>query len=120
MPLRPSARAQDNNQFAAGGKRGSSTRKQTKAHPMDPQIQDTDIAVIGMSGCFPLSSSLDDWWEKLCAGTELISRFSDEEMLAAGFDREALADPLWVKAAAVLGDIALFDADYFGFNPREA
>ncbi len=83
-------------------------------------IAETDIAIIGMSGRFPQSRDLDEWWRNLYAGKELITFFTDEELKAQGVDAASLGDPLYVKAAAVLDDPSLFDADYFGFNPREA
>ncbi len=86
----------------------------------ETKVQDTDIAVIGMAGRFPKSRDLSEWWKNLCDGRELITFFTDEELKAEGIDAALLADPSFIKAAAVLEDIAGFDADYFGFNPREA
>jgi acyl transferase domain-containing protein len=91
---------------------------------LDPRVSDfedsTDIAIIGMSGRFPGAETVDALWHNLCAGIESISQFSDEELLAAGVDPALLSDPNYVKAGAVLEDIELFDADFFGFTPREA
>lgn len=83
-------------------------------------VQETDIAVIGLAGRFPKSRDLHDWWQNLRDGRELITFFTDDELKAEGIDSAALADPAFVKAAAVLDDPAGFDAEYFGFNPREA
>ena len=49
-----------------------------------------------------------------------MQRFTDEELLAAGETREALADPAYVKAWPVLQDIEMFDAGFFGMSPRDA
>ena len=54
------------------------------------------------------------------AGVESITFFTDEELLAAGVDPELVADPDYVKAKGMLGDVDLFDAAFFGLNPREA
>ncbi|HTR47817.1 MAG TPA: SDR family NAD(P)-dependent oxidoreductase [Verrucomicrobiae bacterium] len=81
----------------------------------------SEVAVIGMAGLFPNSNDLAHWWEQLRAGKELISFFSDDQLLAAGVDAALLKNPRYVKAGSVLAqDIALFDAGFFGFNPREA
>ena len=79
-----------------------------------------EIAIIGMAGRFPGARSVDQFWQNLRDGVESISFFSDEELEAAGVERSALSDPNYVKAGAVLDDLELFDASFFGFNPREA
>ncbi|HEX8090494.1 MAG TPA: polyketide synthase, partial [Blastocatellia bacterium] len=79
-----------------------------------------EIAVIGMSCRFPGAGNLARYWENLRDGIEALSAFSDEEMEAAGVDRAALDDPNYVKAGGVLEGVELFDAQFFGFNPREA
>ncbi|MFP5262671.1 MAG: SDR family NAD(P)-dependent oxidoreductase [Blastocatellia bacterium] len=79
-----------------------------------------EIAVIGMSGRFPGAGNLARYWENLRDGVESLSAFSDEELEAAGVDRAALDDPDYVKAGGVLEDVESFDAQFFGFNPREA
>ncbi|HKR21932.1 MAG TPA: beta-ketoacyl synthase N-terminal-like domain-containing protein, partial [Pyrinomonadaceae bacterium] len=48
------------------------------------------------------------------------SFFSDEELVRRGVPQTALDDPHYVKAEAVLEDVELFDASFFGFTPREA
>jgi acyl transferase domain-containing protein len=79
-----------------------------------------EVAVIGMAGRFPKASTLDEFWRNLREGVEGVSFFSDAELEAAGVDRGALADPSYVKAAAVLDAVEMFDAAFFGFTPREA
>ena len=81
---------------------------------------DSLIAVIGMAGRFPGAHSTDELWTRLCAGDECISFFSAEEALAAGAQPEQVANPRYVCAAGVLNDIEYFDAEFFGYSPREA
>ena len=81
---------------------------------------ETDIAVIGMSGRYPKSKNLDEWWEHLRSGTELVSFFSEDELLAIGVPQEVLANDHYVRAGTVLEDAAMFDAKFFNYNPREA
>lgn len=78
------------------------------------------IAIIGMAGRFPKANSLEEFWQKLQDGEELISFFSDAELLAEGIDEAALQAPNYVKARSVLEHIDLFDAPFFGYSPREA
>jgi acyl transferase domain-containing protein len=78
------------------------------------------IAVIGMACRFPGAPGVGAFWENLRAGVESIARFTDEELRSAGVDDALLNDPAYVKAGAVLDGIDLWDAGFFGFNPKEA
>ncbi|HWN40782.1 MAG TPA: SDR family NAD(P)-dependent oxidoreductase [Thermoanaerobaculia bacterium] len=79
-----------------------------------------EIAVIGMSGCFPKARSLDELWHNLRDGLEAITFFSDEELLAAGVPAQRLRDPRYVKAGSVLDGFDGFDAGFFGYSAQEA
>ena len=78
------------------------------------------VAIVGMAGRFPRARNLDEFWERLAAGEELVSFFGEDELLAAGLPAALVRDPSFVKARAVLEDAELFDAAFFGINPREA
>lgn len=86
----------------------------------DMDINETDIAVIGMAGRFPGAPNLEAFWANLRDGVESIKFFTDEELLATGVSVEQLRDPNYVKAKGVLDNVADFDASFFGFSPREA
>ncbi|MFI5178624.1 MAG: SDR family oxidoreductase [Vicinamibacterales bacterium] len=79
-----------------------------------------EIAVIGMAGRFPGAKSVEELWARVRDGVDCITTFSDADLAAAGVDPEHLRRPDYVKAGAVLSDIDLFDAEFFGFSPREA
>ncbi|HEX6289409.1 MAG TPA: amino acid adenylation domain-containing protein [Herpetosiphonaceae bacterium] len=78
------------------------------------------IAIIGMSGRFPGAESIDAFWRNLRDGTESISFFSDDELLAAGVDPSLIEQPNYVKAGGALDQIEYFAAAFFGYTPREA
>jgi acyl transferase domain-containing protein/thioesterase domain-containing protein len=78
------------------------------------------VAVIGMAGRFPGASSLERFWQNLVKGIESVSTFSDAQLLSAGVDPDLLKLPNYVKAGVVLDGVEMFDADFFGFSPREA
>lgn len=89
----------------------------------DPQRSDSHlsaIAVIGMAGRFPGARNVSEFWRNLRDGVESIRPLGDEELVRAGVDPALLSDPSYVKAAAVLHDVEMFDASFFGFNPRDA
>ncbi|MFH8349507.1 SDR family NAD(P)-dependent oxidoreductase [Streptomyces sp. NPDC018045] len=79
-----------------------------------------DVAIVGMAGRFPGAPDLDRFWRNLCDGKESVSFFDDAELAAAGVSREEFSRPDYVKAGARTEGIDLFDAEFFGYTPREA
>jgi len=83
-------------------------------------INEQSIAIIGMSGRFPGAKNTDEFWQNLKNGVESITFFSDQELIDAGIDPAVLKDSSYVKAKGVLDNVAEFDAEFFGFSPKEA
>jgi acyl transferase domain-containing protein len=79
-----------------------------------------EIAVIGLSGRFPGAETVEQLWRNLCEGVESISVFTDSELEASCVPPVAFNNPRYVRARGVLGDVAMFDAPFFGFTRREA
>jgi acyl transferase domain-containing protein/surfactin synthase thioesterase subunit/acyl carrier protein len=78
------------------------------------------VAIIGMGCRFPGANGVGRYWRNLCEGVESITTFSEGELLASGVDPALVANPSYVRAAPVLDDIECFDAEFFGYSPREA
>src|SRR4030095_9345103 len=79
-----------------------------------------NVAIIGMAGRFPSARNLAEFWEKLRDGGECVSFFADAGLARQGIDPVLLADANYIKAKAVLADVDLFDAAFFGLSPKEA
>ncbi|MEO0966942.1 MAG: type I polyketide synthase [Cyanobacteria bacterium J06639_18] len=82
---------------------------------MNCESNGLEVAVIGISGKFPGSKNIDEFWNHLINGTELISLFPNSQNQEAENQSHKT-----IKAGSVLEDVELFDASFFGFNPREA
>jgi amino acid adenylation domain-containing protein len=78
------------------------------------------VAIVGLAGRFPGAADVVAFWRNLRAGVESITFYDDETLRAAGVSEELLRDPHYVKAAAALDGVDLFDAAFFGYNAREA
>ena len=78
------------------------------------------IAIIGMAGRFPGADDLDAFWHLLQHGRSGIRLLSDDELTAAGVDPTLRAQPGFVPAYASFSDPGGFDANFFGYSPREA
>lgn len=79
-----------------------------------------DVAIIGMSCRFPGANSIEEFWHNLCNGVESISWFEDQDILESGVTRELVNHPDYVKASPILEDVTGFDADFWGYSPKEA
>jgi amino acid adenylation domain-containing protein len=79
-----------------------------------------EIAIVGMAGRFPGAKDIEEFWQNIRSGVESITFFTDEELAAAGIERDVLNNPNYVKAWGVLANAECFDAPFFGFSPREA
>lgn len=69
------------------------------------------VAVISLAARFPGADTVERFWAGLRAETESIARFPDPAPESR---------PRFVGAEGVLGDIAGFDAEFFGCSRREA
>ncbi|GAA3155856.1 type I polyketide synthase [Nonomuraea roseoviolacea] len=87
---------------------------------IDGESSGTDIAIVGMSGRFPGASDVAGLWSAIRSGRSGITRFTDDELRAAGVPEELIADPSYVKASPVIDGVELFDAGFFGIGPKEA
>jgi acyl transferase domain-containing protein/thioesterase domain-containing protein/acyl carrier protein len=83
-------------------------------------VGETDIAVVGMAAHLPGAPDIASYWANLAAGVESIRSLTEAELLAAGESPARLRKPNYVRSAAVLDGFKDFDADFFGFSPKEA
>jgi acyl transferase domain-containing protein len=79
-----------------------------------------DVAIIGMAGRFPGARDIDTFWRNLTAGVESRTVFTDDELKAEGYTPMMLQSPKVVRSGFILDDVEMFDAAFFGLNPREA
>ena len=78
------------------------------------------VAIIGLAGRFSGARTVDELWQRLRNGEELISAYTDDELRARGVSLAELSHPTYVKAGSILEDVDMFDASFFGISPREA
>jgi amino acid adenylation domain-containing protein len=83
------------------------------------KVSTQDVAVIGLAGRFPGAANVDEFWQNLVNAKETTSFFSAEE-LDESVSRELKNNPAYVKARGVLKDADMFDAAFFGINPKVA
>ncbi|KMS77094.1 type-I PKS [Streptomyces viridochromogenes] len=81
---------------------------------------DPRMAVIGMAFRLPGGDTPEEFWRVIHEGTDCVTRFTDEELSAAGVPAEEYRADDFVGASGVVDDIAGFDAQHFAMSAREA
>ncbi|MEX1174879.1 MAG: beta-ketoacyl synthase N-terminal-like domain-containing protein [Mycobacterium sp.] len=89
-------------------------------YPNTSELPPNAIAIIGMAGRFPGAESVTKFWDNLRAGEESVTTLSEEMLTAAGVSASTLANPAYVRRAAMLKGIDEFDAEFFGITPYTA
>ncbi|MCX7366149.1 MAG: SDR family NAD(P)-dependent oxidoreductase, partial [Alphaproteobacteria bacterium] len=84
------------------------------AAPVQREAEAADaVAIIGMSGRFPMARDIEEFWTNLRAGRDCISEIPSDR-----WDWKAQGDePRW---GGFIDGIGNFDARFFGISPREA
>ncbi len=88
----------------------------TEGSSMNP----TDIAIVGMAVRVPGARDHREFWANLRDGIESIRTYPTEDLLTAGESPDRIRKKNYVPRGADLGGMELFDADFFGFSPKEA
>lgn len=88
---------------------------------ISPQIElsSTDIAVIGMSGIFPNSADLDEFWQNLMTKKDLISEIPSNRWDWRDYYGEG-EDKTKIKWGGFINGIDEFDLAFFSISPHEA
>ncbi len=79
-----------------------------------------DIAIVGMAAHLPGAADISAYWDNLREGRSAVRRLTEAELLASGESPAMLRNPAYVPHAALLEGFDRFDADFFGFSPKEA
>lgn len=82
----------------------------------DNTIGELDIAVVAMAGRFPDAANINEFWDNLLAGKVSTYHATPQELEEAGIEP---ADN-FINASLLLENKDKFDADFFGFSPKDA
>lgn len=86
------------------------------------EIQEDDIAIIGISGRYPEADNLEEFWENLKTGKDCITEIPPDRWDYTGeFDPERGKEgKYYCKYGGFLKDVDKFDAPFFHMSPRDA
>lgn len=92
----------------------------TKTFEENSPHRDGDIAIVGLSLCVPGANSAAAFWDNLRNGVESIQVLDEHALLDAGERPDLIRHRDYVPSAAPLDGFDMFDAEFFGFSPKEA
>ncbi|WP_435103795.1 SDR family NAD(P)-dependent oxidoreductase [Arhodomonas sp. AD133] len=84
--------------------------------PRVEEPRSDDIAIIGVTGRYPMAEDLEAFWANLRDGRDCVTELPAERWADEGFDPSGLP-PAW---GSFLDGIDQFDPLFFGISPREA
>lgn len=79
-----------------------------------------EIAVVGIACRFPHAHGPDALWQLLTRGAHTFDTLDEAQLRAAGLSDAALAAPGYVRVASRIADYDCFDAEFFGYTPKQA
>ena len=86
----------------------------------DKTLARGDIAIVGMSVNVPGAEGVDAYWANLRDGVSALKRRDAAHLRAAGESAERMARPNYVPVTAEMPGYDMFDAEFFGFSPKDA
>ncbi|TQN30293.1 acyl transferase domain-containing protein [Haloactinospora alba] len=79
-----------------------------------------ELAIVGIACRYPGAPDVESYWNVISEGREALSRFTPEELTAAGTDPDRMRHPGFVPAGGVLPSGEYFDSGFFGYSARDA
>ncbi len=102
------------------GKADVEVEKEEAREAQESRSGSLDIAVIGIAMRAPGAAGIDEFWRNIINGVESITFFQEDELESSEAYRVIKGSSRLIAAGGVMGEIDLFDADFFGYHPREA
>jgi amino acid adenylation domain-containing protein len=91
-----------------------------KLRDTNVRAEDDAVAIIGIGLRFPDASTPTEFWENLRNGYESVREFPLEELDVTPFNQDPDELDQLIRVAALLQDIDMFDAEFFGISEKEA
>ncbi|MFH2009034.1 MAG: beta-ketoacyl synthase N-terminal-like domain-containing protein [bacterium] len=101
---------------------GRRVRKQLRTAAQRRHAHDDPIAIVGVAGVFPGSPTLEELWEHLENGDDLITEIPEERFDWREYDGDPLSESNKMNThwGGFIDDMDKFDPAFFGISPKEA
>ena len=86
------------------------------------EMQNQDIAIIGLSGRYPMADNINEFWDNLKNGKDCISEIPKERWDNSQYydEKRDIPGKTYSKWGGFINDVDKFDALFFNISPREA
>ncbi|AWD13173.1 hypothetical protein B9C53_06495 [Bacillus velezensis] len=83
---------------------------------------DEDIAIIGVSGRYPMAQNLDEFWENLKTGKDCVTEIPENRWDHSQYydSDKGIIGKTYSKWGGFIDDIEMFDSQFFSILPNEA
>jgi len=78
------------------------------------------IAIVGMSGTFPMASDVNEFWENLVEGKDCITEIPQDRWDWREYYGDPAVNKTNIKWGGFIDGVDKFDSLFFGISPREA
>ncbi|MDQ0495501.1 polyketide synthase PksN [Paenibacillus brasilensis] len=113
----------DREEYNRGRRQGSRfASRNVLSMPQQTQAVPEPIAIVGMSGIFPMARDVDEFWKNLEEGRDCITEIPEDrwDWKAYYGDPEQEVNKTNIKWGGFIDGIYEFDSLFFGISPREA
>ncbi|GAA0894710.1 hypothetical protein GCM10009122_43910 [Fulvivirga kasyanovii] len=88
----------------------------------ETNVKAREVAIVGLSGKYPLSENLDEFWENLKNGKDCITEIPEDRWDTKRFfdPKRNQAGKTYSKWGGFISDVDKFDPLFFNISPKEA
>lgn len=86
----------------------------------NPNAGCADVAIIGMSGRYPMADDLDQFWQNLAEGKDCVSEIPEARRALWTDGLSHASEKAYCKWGGFLNDVECFDPLFFNISPRDA
>lgn len=109
-------------QFSSDIEKAAANPKKEIPNKFIPENSEEEIAVIGVSGRYPMAKDLEELWANLCEGKDCITpipgtRWDNRDYYS---ENKSELGKIYLDKGGFMEDIDKFDPLFFGISPNEA
>ncbi|MFJ1268719.1 SDR family NAD(P)-dependent oxidoreductase [Legionella lytica] len=112
--------------LALGANASLAVNSETPAVPIVAEIRGSvtnssrDIAIIGLSGTFPMASTMDEFWQNLSSGRDCVGQVPSERWDYKQYPLVIGGKEHYLPHGGFIPDVDKFDPLFFNISPRDA
>lgn len=94
--------------------------EETISAPQTPTTSSRDIAIIGLSGTFPMANTMDEFWQNLSSGRDCVGEVPSDRWDYKQYPVLIGGKEQYLPHGGFIPDVDKFDPLFFNISPRDA